>query len=231
MVTLSTRSRCEYHTEAQFETWWWPSARAGTCCLSNKYSTILLVVFWLYYPVPSYTSDQLVAETSTWQHTTLTTDRHPCPRWDSNSRSQQASGRRPTPQTARPLRSARIIKAYRTKPKITEINRLLSHQEGELRFCSDYHPEMYLPLSVTWHEINTCFCPKRSTLFHITYIVRKVTKQGNGCCLFQALNQYSSRETWGKTRKLLVRCVGTSLGFEKGISTHTQSCGSSLRRP
>ena len=27
----------------------------------------------------------------------------PCPRWDSNSQSQQASGRRPTPQTARPL--------------------------------------------------------------------------------------------------------------------------------
>ena len=34
-----------------------------------------------------WTSDQLVAETSTWQHTTLTTDRHPCPRWDSNPRS------------------------------------------------------------------------------------------------------------------------------------------------
>jgi len=30
-------------------------------------------------------------------HTTLTTDRHPCPRWDSNPLSQQASGRRPTP--------------------------------------------------------------------------------------------------------------------------------------
>ena len=44
-----------------------------------------------------WTSDQLVAETSTWQHTTLTTDKHPCPRWDSKSRSQQASGRRPTP--------------------------------------------------------------------------------------------------------------------------------------
>jgi hypothetical protein len=26
-----------------------------------------------------WTSDQLVAETSTWQHITLTTDRHPCP--------------------------------------------------------------------------------------------------------------------------------------------------------
>jgi len=25
------------------------------------------------------TSDQLVAETSTWQHTTITTDKHPCP--------------------------------------------------------------------------------------------------------------------------------------------------------
>ena len=34
-----------------------------------------------------------LAETSTWQHTTLTTDKYPCPRWDSNPRSQQASGR------------------------------------------------------------------------------------------------------------------------------------------
>ena len=39
-----------------------------------------------------WTSDQLVAETSTWQHTTLTTDKYPCPRWDSNPRSQQVSG-------------------------------------------------------------------------------------------------------------------------------------------
>jgi len=42
-----------------------------------------------------WTSDQLVAETSTWQHTTLTTDKYPCPQWDSNPRSQQANGRRP----------------------------------------------------------------------------------------------------------------------------------------
>jgi len=40
-------------------------------------------------------SGQLVAETSTWQHVTLTTDKYPCPRWDSNPRSQQVSGRRP----------------------------------------------------------------------------------------------------------------------------------------
>ena len=41
------------------------------------------------------TSDQLVAETATWQQT-LTTDRHSCPRWDSNPQPQHASGRRPT---------------------------------------------------------------------------------------------------------------------------------------
>jgi len=39
----------------------------------------------------------LDAETSTWQHTTLTTDRYPCPRYDSNPQSQQARGRRHTP--------------------------------------------------------------------------------------------------------------------------------------
>jgi hypothetical protein len=50
-----------------------------------------------------WTSGQLVAETSTWQHTTLTTDRHPCPPWDSNPRSQRTSGRGLMPQAARPL--------------------------------------------------------------------------------------------------------------------------------
>jgi hypothetical protein len=44
-----------------------------------------------------WTRDQSDAETSTWQHTTLTRDRHSCPRRDSNPQSQQASGRRPTP--------------------------------------------------------------------------------------------------------------------------------------
>ena len=44
-----------------------------------------------------WTSDQPVAQTSTWQNTTLTTDRHPCSRRDSNPQSHQSSGRRPTP--------------------------------------------------------------------------------------------------------------------------------------
>jgi hypothetical protein len=56
-----------------------------------------------------WTSDRSVAETSTWQHTTLTRDRHPCPRRDSNPQSQQASGCRPIPYTARPLRSAPLM--------------------------------------------------------------------------------------------------------------------------
>ena len=37
------------------------------------------------------------AETSTWQHTTLTRDTHPCLWRDSNPQSQQASGRKRTP--------------------------------------------------------------------------------------------------------------------------------------
>ena len=44
-----------------------------------------------------WTSYQLVAETSTWQHATLTGDRHPWPRRNSNPQSQQASGCRPAP--------------------------------------------------------------------------------------------------------------------------------------
>jgi hypothetical protein len=42
-----------------------------------------------------WTSDRPVAETSTWQHTTLTRDRHPCLRRDSNPQSQQACGHIP----------------------------------------------------------------------------------------------------------------------------------------
>jgi hypothetical protein len=53
-----------------------------------------------------WTIDQLVAESSTWQHTTLTIDKHPWPKQDSNPQSQQVSGRRLTSWNARPLGSA-----------------------------------------------------------------------------------------------------------------------------
>jgi len=41
-----------------------------------------------------WASDQSDVETFTWQYTT---DRYPCPWWDSNAQSQQASNRRPSP--------------------------------------------------------------------------------------------------------------------------------------
>ena len=50
---------------------------------------------------PLRTSNQPVAETFTWHHTTLTRDKLPCPQRESNQKSQQANGRRPTSQTAR----------------------------------------------------------------------------------------------------------------------------------
>jgi hypothetical protein len=55
-----------------------------------------------------WASDQPDAKTCTSQHTTLTTDRQPRPRRDSNQQSQQASDRRPTPETARSLTGAYI---------------------------------------------------------------------------------------------------------------------------
>ena len=53
-----------------------------------------------------WTSYQPNVETSSWQHTKLTKDRHACPWRNSNPQIQQASSRRTTPQTARPLGSA-----------------------------------------------------------------------------------------------------------------------------
>jgi hypothetical protein len=90
-----------------------------TICLflfSRSYNPL-----WLYFHSPVARFSLLVFEVS-WSHTrcatigrtplgkwsvrrrdlyltntTLTTDKHPCPRWDSNLQSQQASGRSPTP--------------------------------------------------------------------------------------------------------------------------------------
>jgi len=50
-----------------------------------------------------WTSDQIDAETSTWQHTTPKREGHPCPDWNSNPQSQQVSGLRPTPHATRLL--------------------------------------------------------------------------------------------------------------------------------
>jgi hypothetical protein len=59
----------------------------------------LMIADWPIDPLRFFfwTSYQLVAETSAWQHTTLTRDNHPCLHRDSNPQSQQARSRRPTP--------------------------------------------------------------------------------------------------------------------------------------
>ena len=59
------------------------------CCIWSHSRTLSIGLLWM--------RDRHVPETSTWQHTTLRTDKHPCPLRDSNPQSQQASGRRPTP--------------------------------------------------------------------------------------------------------------------------------------
>jgi hypothetical protein len=53
-------------------------------------------------------SDRPVAETSTGQHAPLTRDRYLCPRRDTHLQSPQASGRRLTSYTARPVGSAEV---------------------------------------------------------------------------------------------------------------------------
>jgi hypothetical protein len=86
------------------------------------YGWTVLVCLGLPYEVPRSHSDTQhpvelfwmsewpVAKISAWQHgVTLT----PCPRWDSNSQSQQASGRRPTHLTARSRGSAGSIHCIR----------------------------------------------------------------------------------------------------------------------
>jgi hypothetical protein len=55
----------------------------------HLHTSLSVVLLW--------TSDRPVAEFSTWQHTTLSTDRYPRPWRGYNLQSQQASSRRPMP--------------------------------------------------------------------------------------------------------------------------------------
>ena len=105
------RSEFEAHHSPPSIAW----AKIARCCAPNGNILVCLVCSWrdrpsegqglLIYEVSRsntthrvlWMSDQPVAQTCTWQHTTLTTDGHPCSRWDSNPQSPQASGRRPTP--------------------------------------------------------------------------------------------------------------------------------------
>jgi len=56
-----------------------------------------------------WTTVWTITEASTWQHTTLTTDSHPCPRQYSKLQSQQRCSCRLTHYTAWPLGSAWVF--------------------------------------------------------------------------------------------------------------------------
>jgi hypothetical protein len=63
-----------------------------------------------------WTSDRPVVEISTWQQTSLTRDRHPCPQLDSNPQSQQASGRR-THTLDRAATGIALVRVWCNQPK------------------------------------------------------------------------------------------------------------------
>jgi hypothetical protein len=84
------------------------------------------------------TSDQPDAETSTWQHTTFTRERHPCPRRDSNPQYQQANGRRPTPYLSQLFIRPIFHKLYR--------ERSYANSTGIIHLIPTRF--MYVPLSV-----------------------------------------------------------------------------------
>jgi hypothetical protein len=88
-----------------------------------------------------WTSNQLVAVISVWQHTTLTTENHPCPQWDSNPQSQQANGRRPTPSMARPLGSACAC--------------LLEGRDFDYRWCHWNLSETFIGASLTLRRVTS----------------------------------------------------------------------------
>jgi hypothetical protein len=90
-----------------------------------------------------WTSDQPVAETSTWQHTTITRNRRPCTRRDSNSHSQQFQ----RPQTHTLYRAAARIAHRFCTAEYMGIERTVMSKVLGLFFLLGISPasEFYVP--------------------------------------------------------------------------------------
>jgi len=84
-----------------------------------------------------WTSYHPHAETSTCEHATRTRDRHPCRRRDSNLQSQQASGSRPTPQTAWVLEPAFLLNCIQNVSLYVTERRPNPFQWPVSNFCSE----------------------------------------------------------------------------------------------
>ena len=87
------------------------------------------------------------------QYTSLTKDRHPCPRRDSNAQSQYASGRRPMPYTGRPLGSA--LHVYRAPGFIRIQGKHRDINDTQTRSQSIYKP---FCVEALYKQSNRQFC-------------------------------------------------------------------------
>ena len=117
-----------------------------------------------------WTSGQSDAEASTWQHTSITRDKHPCPRRNSNPHSQ-ASGHSPHGHRDRPKPSLFI--KYKTLTSVAErfamyitcgivnynTNSTLAHEQLQNMKLSGLHFRPFVLLFAVLHGL-ICCCVK-----------------------------------------------------------------------
>jgi hypothetical protein len=115
---------------------------------------------------PQYSSGQLIGPTQK-PLTTLTRNRHPCPRRDSNPQSKQVNGRRPTPQDGAATESCCITTHYTvlqqhpycTQPSTPRLRHLQENREhrknprtSKCKYCLCLHTRSdTLLVLITFH--------------------------------------------------------------------------------
>jgi hypothetical protein len=92
-------------------------------------------------------------------NTQHTPEKHPCPRWDSNPRSQKVSGRIPTSYTTRPLGPA----LYALRSKISWRFELWS---SELRRRVAWETSTNLKMEAVCSSKTLCHCPEKHITTH-----------------------------------------------------------------
>jgi len=98
--------------------------------------------------------------------TKLTRDRHPYPRRDSNSHSQQASSRRPTSQTAGPPRSARIWNTTCNSLKYYKLNEIVV-KKRLCRLCFIVHNNSCQVVGTNSDITKTLHCEGRQAMITV----------------------------------------------------------------
>ena len=159
--------------------------------------SLMFKVFRLHTDTPHsvgllWTRDRPVAETSTWQHTTFTTDKHPCPLRDSNPPSQQVNGRRPAPSTARPPESASswyVLITYHT----TQHN----PEDHNLNFVHSVRPNPDIAVSYVWRSLSSN-CIRTDTLSCVTGTLVLCMR-----IVLQLADIMATKVLWGQGHRIL----------------------------